>query len=425
MKSKAVLKKTFFVLFCLLMLFPKNIFAGNTLSTFNRAEKLFSEKKYIPALKLYEKVASNEPCFILAYQGIVKTYQALGDIQGALVYMETLFMENPNSAGVFYGLGYAQYCAKQYSQAKTSFQKAIELDPELPAAHNNVAAIYHFIEQDFDNARFHYEKAIELSRKKGDQRVLQIAQKNLANLPGKEKIEPITEALTLDTFVNMFIGLVEKKDEQTVKALVSGQKDNCEKAFDWFISQALFSYASGNTERENTMVLLASLIEQYYRSVFKSPVLADNLAQYRKLQGEEKASAAEAETLLLDGIQKQQQDMHMDAVDILKKALILFENIGDGQKEGQTLLLIGKSQRSSENYSAARSIYKRALTLFMRMEDEPSQALTLYLLGTTSYRLGSREEAIEFFKRSRAIYKALGDEMALQQLEKDLKKIHH
>ncbi len=412
-----------FLVFCLLLLAVQNLHADTIRPAFEQAEKLFSEERYPPALKYYEQAIAQDPGFILAYQGLVKTYQALGDIQGALVYMETLFMENPDSAEVFYGLGYAQFAAKAYHRAKTSFEKAIELNPGLAAAYNNIAAIYHFVDQDFDNARRYYEKAIDISRQQEDRRVLEIAEKNLSNLPRRETIEPVTEVLSLDAFVNRFIALVEENNEQGIKALVAGQKAHCEKAFDWFIRQALVAYHAGNMETESTMTLLAALAEKYYTAAFEDTRLLSRLAHYRSLDGQEKQLTANAEVLVQNALQKQGENSLPEALGLLKQALHIFEQTGSSRKQAQTYLLVGNIHRQAEDLSSAHGSYQNALTLFIQQGDEPSQARTLYLLGTTCYRLGNSDEAVEFLNRAGRLYSRLGDETTLQQIKRDIETI--
>ena len=71
-----------------------------------KAEALFKDKKYAEALSLYELFITKAPASTKGYRGIVKCYSALGDPQGAVVFMESLFLEKPERAEVCYGLGY-------------------------------------------------------------------------------------------------------------------------------------------------------------------------------------------------------------------------------------------------------------------------------------------------------------------------------
>ncbi len=176
MTLRKIQKCVFLFLFVLTVLNPSyrnNLYAEEDLNaSFLKAESLFNNKKFSEALSLYEDIISKDPSFIRGYRGIIECYVALGDSQGAVVFIESLFLENPESAEVCYSLGYALYYTKKYNDAKIYFDKAIRLNPDLAAAWNNLAAIYHFISHEYENARAYYEKAIEISMRTGNDWVL-------------------------------------------------------------------------------------------------------------------------------------------------------------------------------------------------------------------------------------------------------------
>ena len=110
---------------------------------FQRAEALLNEKKYSEAASLFEQVIMMDLSFVQSYKRLIECYNKLGDPQGAVVFMESIFLENPETAEVCYGLGYSLYNTKKYETAKNYFEKAIELKPDFASAWNNCAAIYH------------------------------------------------------------------------------------------------------------------------------------------------------------------------------------------------------------------------------------------------------------------------------------------
>lgn len=244
------------------------------------ADQLFKDKKYTDAVVLYEEVLTRNPSFVNAYPGLIKCYAALGDLEGGVAFIESLYLEEPDNAGINYGMGYALYRQKEYDSAAGFFDRAVKLDPDLAEAWNNRAVIYHFVEHDYQKARQYYEKAIVLGDKGNDQRVADIARKNLAHLPKEEKIVPITEALTLENFLNRFIALVEEGDKTKLQGLVMGQKDNSIKAMDWLIEQAEKSRSKGDKKSETTAVTLGKILAGQYAICFESDVLSTKLEKY-------------------------------------------------------------------------------------------------------------------------------------------------
>jgi len=258
--------------------------AGHQEEAIQRAEALLHEKKYPEALALYEDILTQDPSFVSAYPGLIQCYIALGDLEGGSAFIESLYLEEPDNAGINYGMGYALYKQKNYQTAAVYFERAIKLDPDLAEAWNNMAVIYHFVERDYNKARQYYQKAIVLGQRVHNQRVVDIAQKNLAHLPKDEVITPVTETLTLEDFLNRFIALVEKGDEAKLQGLVLGQKDNCIKAMDWLMEQAEKAHSQGNKKEEKTAVTLAQILADQYSKSYKSDMLLAKLEKYQRTE---------------------------------------------------------------------------------------------------------------------------------------------
>ena len=74
-------------------------------TSFQKAESLYNRKKYSEALRLYEDIIAKDPSFISVYRRIIDCYTALGDSQGAVIFIESRDWEQPVSPAVCYGLG--------------------------------------------------------------------------------------------------------------------------------------------------------------------------------------------------------------------------------------------------------------------------------------------------------------------------------
>jgi len=255
--------------------------AGNDKEAFIKAEALLQDKRYPGALVLYEEILTRDPSFVSAYPGLINAYVGLGDLEGGAAFIESLYLENPDNAGINYGMGYALYQQKEYKTAAGYFDRSIKLDPDLAEAWNNRAVIFHFVERDHEMARLYYEKAVVLAEKAGNQRVKKIAKNNLAHLPEKIKVVPVTETLSLEEYLNQFVSLVEKGDKTKLQGLVLGQKDNSIKAMDWLMEQAEKAQGRGDKKSETNAVALGKILASQYAACFESDELSLKLEQYQ------------------------------------------------------------------------------------------------------------------------------------------------
>jgi len=259
-----------------------SIKADNGEEAFTKAEALLQEKKYPEAIILYEEVLTRDPSFVAAYPGLVKSYAGLGDLEGGAAFIESHYLEYPDNAGINYGMGYAMHRQKVYDLAAGYFDRAVKLDPGLAEAWNNRAVIFHFVERDYQKARQYYEKAVALGEKANNQRVVDIAQKNLAHLPEKKKIIPVTKTLGLEEFLSRFVSLVEKGDTAKLQGLILGQKDNGVKAMDWLMEQAEKSQDRGDKKSEKNALTLGKIMASQYATCFESDELSLKLEKYKE-----------------------------------------------------------------------------------------------------------------------------------------------
>lgn len=70
----------------------------------------------------------------------------------------------------------------EYEQAVDEYLKALQIDPEYLPAHNNLAIVYEKKPSWHAKAIEQWEKVLELSQKRGDQKHIDRARKHLANL---------------------------------------------------------------------------------------------------------------------------------------------------------------------------------------------------------------------------------------------------
>ncbi len=392
----------------------------NIHAIFKEADHLYDKKKHYDALNRYEQTISLDPTSTKAYRGIIKCYTALGDPQGAVIYMESFFLENSDKAESCYGLGYALYNIKEYDRAQHYFQRSIKIKPDLAEGWNNCAAICHFITQDYQKAREYYNKAIHVSRKTGNNRVLAVAKENLAHLPESVALKPVSNKLTLEAFLNKFISMVDEQDDTGIRNLVLGQKKVCEQAMDWALEKAMRSSVEGRKEDEISTLIFAQLLEKAYTGGYNISLLTEKLDAYNQLDDEKKKEIIEGETFLKDGFRQNQIGLFKDAQNKYEKALKCFENSMDKSRAGLAYVYMGDAYRKSKHYLLAEKAYQKGLNCFNQADKNEEKASVLSSLGITCFRLDKHQEALVYLKRAQKIYGQLENTEAEKKVEKNI-----
>lgn len=405
-----------------LSLFNKQIvYAATDLDAMlKQAEVLSQQKKYAEALELYEAILTQKPAIVSAYRGVIHCYNGLGDSQGALIFIEALFLDYPEKAEVNYGLGYALFNSRKFEQAALYFDRAIELNHRLAEAWNNRAAIYQFIEKDDAKARQFYEKAIELAGQTGNRRVLEIAQKNLSHIPKEEVLTPVTISLTLEQFLNRFVAAVDEQDDKAIRELVMGQRRNCEQAMDWLLEEALKTSEQGLKDSENTAYLLAQLLEKNYAKAFNDPTLKEKKESFERLQKEDRHLLAKSEALLQEGLAYEQKNALNEAVQRYNEALDGFKKLNWKNKVGITCVYIGDIYSKMQQHSSAQKAYAEALPHFGQATNSAYKARILASLGQACFKAEKFNCALDNMEASLKIYQQLKHVDAAQKLEKNI-----
>ncbi len=111
----------------------------------------------------------------------------------------------------------------------------------------------------------------------------------------------------------------------------------------------------------------------------------------------------EALDLLSLGVDYYQQDRYHEALDVLEKALEIFQGEGLRQLEGTTLLTIGAVYANLGQPDQALNYYQQALSTYQETGDRSGQAVTLNNIGIVYDNLGQAERAVTFYERVLAI----------------------
>ena len=97
------------------------------LAYYNKKEYELAEKHYQDALKI-------EPRFVIALQGLGKTYIAVGKFKEAVVTLEKAVKNSLPFAPLYFDLANAYRLSRKYKKALDAYNKVLELAPDSPLA---------------------------------------------------------------------------------------------------------------------------------------------------------------------------------------------------------------------------------------------------------------------------------------------------
>ena len=160
----------------------------------------FGNKDYMNAAIAWKKSEAIAPLEASLRFSLAMAYVHMAHPDWARPVLELLAAENDKDALYPYWLGRIDYDGHQYNEAIRHFQHAIQLDPQMARAYDNLGLCYFYQNQN-DLAVTNYEKAIQLDRLSEHPSPwpylnIAIAQQFLNQLPDAEK--NLREAIRLD-----------------------------------------------------------------------------------------------------------------------------------------------------------------------------------------------------------------------------------
>jgi tetratricopeptide (TPR) repeat protein len=160
----------------------------------------FANHDYLDSAVAWKKSEAIAPLDVKLRFSLAMAYVQLRRPDWARPVLESLAGQSPTDAIYPYWLGRLDYDGQFYNSAIKHFQRAIELDPQLARAYDNLGLCYYYQNQN-DLAVANFQKAIELDRGSAHPSPwpylnLGITQQFLNQLSESEK--SIREALRLD-----------------------------------------------------------------------------------------------------------------------------------------------------------------------------------------------------------------------------------
>jgi tetratricopeptide (TPR) repeat protein len=124
---------------------------------YTRGRLLLAENKIIEAVLELKRALEADPELRPARVDLAEVALNYRDFGNAKAHYQKLLEGNPNDVSVLVNLGIANKGLGLADEAKASYEKALSIDKQNPAATMNLAILYHKNFSDFDNALKYYQ----------------------------------------------------------------------------------------------------------------------------------------------------------------------------------------------------------------------------------------------------------------------------
>ncbi len=124
----------------------------------------FLDSDWMNTAICYKKAEKISPLDARSRFTLAMAYLKLNQASWAIPELKKLAQEQPENALYIYWLGRIDYDAQKYDQAVIKLRKAVELDPKMMRAHDNLGLTYEHL-SDNEAAVKSYRTAIELNQK--------------------------------------------------------------------------------------------------------------------------------------------------------------------------------------------------------------------------------------------------------------------
>ncbi|NEZ55230.1 CHAT domain-containing protein [Adonisia turfae] len=123
----------------------------------------------------------------------------------------------------------------------------------------------------------------------------------------------------------------------------------------------------------------------------------------------QEARKTEADQLFNESVRLWQISRWQEALEKLKQALIVYQEIGDRQGESRALTGLGSIADSLGQYSQALDYFEQALMISREINDRASQGFTLNNIGLTYHKLGQYPRALNYYEQALRIMRETGN----------------
>lgn len=386
---------------------------------YDQGVKLQQSSQFDAAIPLYEKAMQMNPKEAAYPFALGSVYQAKNDLTTAAKYYQqaaALDPKNPDYAKYLTSVKNAQadplveqatekYKAQDYAGAIALYRQALQIVPNDPAIHMNLASALQ-ASDDFTNALTEYQKAFDLDPKNLDLEyfiaalkenfgdgttALKLYRDYLTRKPGgqftsyakarvdvlaknpasTQKLQTRAEAATAAQAQTLF--------DDAVKLQTDKQYDAADAKYAQLIAaypnESAYPYARGTNYQAKGDIQNA--IVWYEKAV----ALAPSNAQYKQVMTTAKEGLAA--TFIDQGVQKYNSKDFAGAIELYKQAAAILP------KNGRIHTNMAVAYQQMDNFAAARDEYQKGYDL-----DSKNEVDNLYFMGPLDETLGRGKQAL-------------------------------
>jgi CHAT domain-containing protein/Flp pilus assembly protein TadD len=163
-----------------------------------------------------------------------------------------------------------------------------------------------------------------------------------------------------------------------------------------------------NLNKPSRIVWVAEIGGDYRMRVSGAGHYEIKLLELRKARGDD-GKSVEAERSFMQGLSEARKYAHDQAIVSYARALALFREVKDPEREADTLQAAGNVYLNLGQYEKAIVYYERALAIRREVKDRNGEGRTLSNLGIAYYDLSQYEKAIGYSEQALAILREVKD----------------
>jgi tetratricopeptide (TPR) repeat protein len=163
-----------------------------------------------------------------------------------------------------------------------------------------------------------------------------------------------------------------------------------------------------NLSKPSRIVWVAEIGGDYRLRVSGAGHYEIKLQELRKA-GPDDPKRVEAERLFAQGLSEARRYAYNQAISTYTRALSLYRDVKDREREGNALNALGNGYFSLNQYEKAIGQYEQALEIRREVKDRQAEAGNLENLGNAYYHLSQFDKAIEYYEQALPIRREVKD----------------
>jgi len=204
----------------------------------------------------------------------------------------------------------------------------------------------------------------------------------------------------ITAFLSEADSVASLEDQKLLDELVSDNSIIVGAAVGQLLEDACKYRDDGGEEEAQRKLLLAQRIADRHQKLSESSALADLARTYRGWNPDQLAVRQRARSLEEEGGVARGEGDADRAIDLLRQAMALYEEIGDARSVAVLWGSLGVAYWSKADFDSVAVAYERALAARRALEDRILEGKTLNGLGSVNYELGDLDLSAAYYREA-------------------------